>query len=126
MRKVSRQDVGEVLSRIYAAEIPIRLEWVFDSGFVWVLVGTEDRWPARVPRLWVDEGLSGDDAATSLHSDTMAGAMDDERLLLPDWRERGSAKTIEDAVSALAEAISRHCVDSEFAQWWTARCPERN
>jgi hypothetical protein len=50
-------DVGEVVRRIYDARIPARIEWMFDDGFVWVLLGGGER--ERLPRVWLDDMLEG-------------------------------------------------------------------
>jgi hypothetical protein len=109
--------ISEIFRRIYEAEIAGRIEWMFDDGFVWVLVGPNGEQQARnAPRLWMDDALSGDH--TTAQSDHASGALDQSQFVMRDWRERGRARTIEDAVRALADAAARHYKASEFARWW--------
>ena len=113
---IRRAEVGEVLARIYDAEISARVEWLFDGGFVWALIGAED----EIPRICIDDALA-DGFSTHLQSQEAAQALERGQFLQRDWRVRGRARTIEEAVTALAEAIARLHAGIPFAQWWTGR-----
>jgi hypothetical protein len=109
--------IGDVLSRMYQCEIPGRLEWMFDEGFVWVLVGPNGEARARnLPRLWMDNTLGGE--RTTAQSELASVALEPSQVMMCDWRERGRERTAEAAVCALADAITRHYASSEFARWW--------
>jgi hypothetical protein len=111
--------ISEVLQRIYQSEIPGRIEWMFDEGFVWVLVGPNGEEHARnLPRLWVDNALAGE--RTTARSDLAREAVEPSQFIMRDWRARGCERTIDSAVYALADAIVRLHASSEFAQWWRA------
>ena len=101
MKPIEREAVGEVLAKLYDCEINCRVEWAWDGGFVWV-------WNDRsYPRVWVDDGLAGVRETVLAQSDEAARASDKAQFLAPDWRARGTEPTIEEAVTALAEAINR-------------------
>lgn len=108
--------MAEMFRRLYAARIPGRIEWMFDDGFVWVLVRADGN---AFPRLWVDDALGG--VSTVVESNAATQARDQARSLAPDWLARGRARTIEAAVQALADAAMEHHPDSEFAHWWRSR-----
>jgi len=100
---IKRDQVGECLANIYRSEIPIRLEWVYDGGFTWSLIKQgRDQWP----RVWNDDSLGGD--SCSMQTDTAARLADQGQFLRKDWLERGSAETIEAAMTELLEAIKKH------------------
>lgn len=111
-------NVGEVLAAIYRSEINIRLEWVWDGGFTWVLVKST---PERYPRVWNDDTLDG--AETLIQSDAGARAADAGQFLHADWWARGSEPTIEAAVTCLADAVTEHYPDSRFARLWQTAWP---
>ena len=115
VRKFEPAYVAEIIRRIYSAEIPGRIEWMFDDGFVWVLVGPNGD-SRNLPRVWMDDAFAN--AQTKVQSATAAPAHERSQFLMRDWLERGKERTIEDAVCALAEAIVRHHEHSEFARWW--------
>ena len=106
------EQIGEVLHRIYQAEIPGRIEWMFDDGFVWVLVNRQ----RDLPRLWMDDALSGH--RTVAQSELAARGGERAQFLTADWQERGREHSLAAAVAALGDAIVRHYEDSEFARWW--------
>ena len=117
MRKFGHELIGEVLRRIYDAEIPGRIEWRFDDGFVWALIGSNGQATAKNrPRVWMDDALAGE--PTRVQSDLAARGHERAQFLMRDWQERGKTRTLEDAVLALADAIVRHHESSDFARWW--------
>jgi hypothetical protein len=106
---------SETLRRIYAARIPGRIEWMFDHGFVWVLVnGNTDG--KLLPRTWVDDALS--DVRTVVESEPAAQAHARSQMLTCDWLRRGRERTFDAAVAALAAAIAGEFPHIEFARWW--------
>jgi hypothetical protein len=115
--KTLRPDiVSEALRRIYDAGIPGRIEWMFDEGFVWALVGTDGDGARVLPRLWLDDALAG--TRTVVQSDEAAQAQEHSRVAQRDWLKRGRQRSIEGAVCALAEAIVLYYPENEFAHWW--------
>lgn len=118
MKTIKQESVGEVLAAIYASEIPIRLEWVWDGGFTWVLVGGDT---THYPRVWNDDALDGWE--TIIQSDEGARASDAGQFLQRDWLDRGSEHTVQDAVARLADAILEHLPSSAFANRWRTSWP---
>ena len=119
MKTIKQESVGEVLAAIYASEIPIRLEWIWDGGFTWSLIGGGDR--ECYPRVWNDDSLDG--AETSMQSDVGARAADAGQFLRKDWLARGSEETIQAAVARLGDAILEHLPSSAFANQWRTSWP---
>ena len=118
MISIPRASVGDLLQAIYDTEWPIRLEYVWDGGWVWVLGGhngpEEEK---RFPRVWFDNQLQGQQRMICL-SNLARNQVESIPTQERDWVERGSSKTIEGAVSELAEALSRHMPDSDFTKKW--------
>lgn len=121
MKTLKQESVGEVLAAIYDSEIPIRLEWVWDGGFTWALIGGGDR--ECYPRVWNDDSLDG--AETSMQSDAGARAADAGQFLRKDWLAGGSEETITVAVARLGDAILEHLPTSAFANQWRTSWPKR-
>lgn len=93
------------------AKVNCRIEWFFDGGFVWVLNNGD------YPRVRIDDGLDGDKQTVIAQSDEGARAMDRGQVMRRDWIARGSEPTIEEAVTAPAEAILAEG-PSAFSKWW--------
>lgn len=118
MKTIKPESVGAVLTAIYDSEIPIRLEWVWDGGFTWALIGgTRDCFP----RVWNDDMLDG--GGTIMQSDAGARAADAGQYLQKDWLARGSEETVQAAVARLSDAIVEHLPSSAFASRWRTSWP---
>ena len=115
-----RSRVGDVLQAIYDTEWPIRLEYLWDGGWVWVLVGRNDT-TAEVtfPRVWTDDQLDGKQTVLCM-SEFIKDQFERIPSIEKDWVARGNEKTIEDAVFCLATAIADETPDSEFSRQWKA------
>ena len=120
MKTITRVLVGDLLQEIYDTEWPIRLEYVWDGGWTWALVGNngpvEER---RFPRVWFDNQLQGKQIAICV-SESAREQMESIPMQEPDWVARGHCKTIEQACFNLAEALSIYKPNSDFAKKWKA------
>ena len=97
-------EVGPALEAIYNAEIPIRLEWAYDSGYTWVLIRDD---PGSHPRTWIDDSLSGITQGIT-QSDAGAKAADKGQFLQVDWMDRGCDIKLEVAIQQLLDAIKTY------------------
>lgn len=120
MKTIKQESVGEVLAAIYASEISIRLEWVWDGGFTWALIGSSSEY---FPRVWNDDSL--DESTTIMQSDEGARAADAGQFLRKDWLARGSEDTVQAAVTRLGDAILEHMPESAFANQWRTDWPSK-
>lgn len=106
------------MQAIYDTEWPIRLEYVWDGGWTWSLIGhnglPEDR---KFPRVWFDDQLAGENTPVCISAEA-AAQMESLPVQERDWLARGYAKSIEEAASQLADVLSRQAPDSDFAKRW--------
>ena len=105
---------------IYDTEWPIRLEYVWDGGWTWSLIGhnglPEDR---KFPRVWFDDQLAAINVPMCI-SPEAAAQIESIPTQEQDWLARGSAPSIEEAVSQLASELNSRIPDQPFAKRWLA------
>jgi hypothetical protein len=93
--------IEPILQAIYDAEIPCRIEWVFDGGFTWSLIGS-----TQYPRTWLDDATALDVLLVAESVDHMITR--NEPLLEKDWIARGCSYSLHEAVQQLAIAVMMH------------------
>jgi len=108
-------DVLEILRRLYESEIPVRLEWMFDGGFTWVLPNNYNR--DRIPRLMYDNSF-GEETLVDFR-DKKQQINESFQILQPDWHKRGNNHDLKIALKELADATCEVYPTSEFNKWWT-------
>ena len=100
----------KIFQKIYDSEINIRIEWMWDGGFTWCVLGR-----GEFPRIFLDDNLS------ECLKKTVRSKFYSEKMKNPihkvDWIERGCEDDIEDAILKLIDAIIEHFPNSEFTSW---------
>jgi hypothetical protein len=99
-----------IFKKIYASEIPFRIESMFDDGYTWSLQNNV------YPRLWKDDYIDGKEAIIE-STDNML--LRNNPLLEKDWIARGQNMDIDDCICELCDAIVKHYPNSEAAKWIT-------
>lgn len=101
----------EILKKLYDSEIPCRIEWIFDAGFIWsVQDGT------KYPRIFIDDSI--DNTLITLAETKESTQNKNNKILEKDWLERGNNYNIETAIKELAEAVVKHYPESTFSLWY--------
>ncbi|HEY3406461.1 MAG TPA: hypothetical protein VGK59_23900 [Ohtaekwangia sp.] len=118
--RVTKETVGELITRLYSSEINFRIETLWNGGYTWALTGySSDEKEKDLPRIWIDDAIQG----TGRWIDVI-GEIEEELNTIHfqkrDWFERGSREEVEEAISELCAAACRVYPDSEFAKWYLA------
>jgi hypothetical protein len=116
MRKIARQEIGEIFYRLYESEINFRFENFWDGGYTWAVIGYEgepEPGEIRWTRIEIDNAL---DKFIMFPSEEIY--LSSIHFMKKDWLKRGTEKEIETAVIALWEASCRVYPTSDFAQWF--------
>ena len=119
-KHIELSDVGEVLDWIYRTEWPVRLEFIYDGGWTWAIITHNGGVRRMLPRLFIDNHMDGSHRAVKMTPqarDSMETIHDQQR----DWLHRGSARTVNEAVHAMACALHLEIPDSDFGRWWMAK-----
>lgn len=95
------KSIEPIIQAIYDAEIPCRLEWVFDGGFTWSLIGG-----TQYPRVWLDDATDG--AITTVVETVEHMIIRNQPLPEKDWIARGCSYSLHEAVQQLAIAVMMH------------------
>lgn len=111
---MTKQDIGEVLNRIYDSEINVRIEWVWDGGFTWVLVNSALPEP---PRNMIDDTMQGN-LEPVVFQEELRQDLKPPNLMKKDWLDRGSADNICDAMTELCLAVVQYFPNSNFTKWY--------
>lgn len=119
---IELSEVGEVLDRIYKTECPIRLEYVWDGGWVWTVLGVDNK--EAWPRVWIDDDIEGN-FKISVMNEAVRDRIETIHKQEKDWLYRGQAKPINEAVHAMACALYLEIPDSEFGRWWKTKIDAR-
>ena len=100
----------EIIESIYDSEIPCRMEWLFDGGYVWSIQNND------YPRLFQDNSFEDNIKIVAENIDNIL--LRNNPILGKDWIERGCNYSFPEAVKELASVACKHFPDSKFAQWY--------
>jgi len=108
MSKLIQYQIPAILESIYESEIPCRLEWRFDGGFIWSIQNND------YPRLWKDEQSE----QTVMCETTENMLLRNNPLLEKDWIARGGSYSFMETVEQLADEVCKLFPQSKFAKWY--------
>lgn len=116
MKTITMENIGAVFYRLYESEINFRFENFWDGGYTWAITGYEDhpepgeiRWTRIEIDNRIDNFIMWPDHEKEL---------DTVHFMKKDWLMRGTAETIQEAVTQLSRAACVTYPDSEFAKWF--------
>ena len=104
-------DVALIIEKIYESEIPCRIEWMFDMGFVWSIIDGQ-----KYPRLFIDDDLDGRREIITESPENML--LRNDPFIEKDWIYRDSDQSLKTAVMNLAYKICELYPKCQLAKWW--------
>jgi hypothetical protein len=103
-----------VIESIYKSEIPCRIEWMFDSGFIWSIQNSQ-----LYPRLFIDNSIGDEKENIKILSETPENMfLRNNPFIEKDWIARGNNYSFLQAVNELAEKVCELYPESELASWF--------
>lgn len=108
MNRLTFAQASMIIESIYESEIPCRIEWVYDGGFVWSIQNDE------YPRLWKDEQI--DQKILCETPENML--LRNNPFLEKDWTARGGSYSFLDTIMELADKVVELYPHSKLAEWY--------